>query len=323
MAFGDYVPPELVIGATLLGGTGVYLTYIPTWISDLFGFQYDAGLQIALILLLFLPVSLTLARVTKLTNSSIETDGGQITVPQSTWVTPTGWGGYGGGVIGGTLGIPFETLGIFAGIVVGAVLGVGIEHVYLNYSFLARSIGAAILPDPDIPGESPAAEAGGAADADVGPTPLEREIEEDITFIRNITTEEEFFIQDVEQFRERREARGTFFELHPTRWHGWEWLFVDSQGDVRARSPERYPSLSDAIHDIEELPGMPIEVDMFRVEVASFQVYTDTTGNQRWRLVTESEETVWESETGYESEDLLVESIVEFKEREIVDDWER
>jgi len=319
MSASDYIPSDLVSFMTLFAGVGFYLTVIPEWISRHFGLSYPDGLQVGLILLLFLPISLILGRVTKIMNSSLQTDGGiMVEASHPKRSSPTLWGAFGGSVIGGTLGIPSGTIWIFTGVIVGGVIGIGIEYLYLNLGSILESLRFAIPGmRPVYHKESPAAEATIEEEDDEDKSPLERELEEDIVFTRELRSEKEYLLPDIENFRERIATDELHYEIRPTSWHGWEWMLVDYKGNIRARSSENFRSVRDAVGEINELAATFGEPDIFQTEEVSFDVYEDESGDWRWRLVSESDEVLRESEEGYETRQMLRKAIVEFKENEI------
>ncbi|MGZ0746801.1 DUF1508 domain-containing protein [Haloparvum sp. AD34] len=91
------------------------------------------------------------------------------------------------------------------------------------------------------------------------------------------------------------------FETYRDTGGQWRWRLVHRNGNILADGGEGYASHGNARRAVQNLQD--------RVDELEFDIYEDSAGNHRWRLVAENDEIVADSGEGYSSRDAVEDAV--------------
>jgi uncharacterized protein YegP (UPF0339 family) len=99
---------------------------------------------------------------------------------------------------------------------------------------------------------------------------------------------------------EPAESRASF-ELYADSADEWRWRLRHDNGNVIADSGEGYASRSNAIRSMNRVRSHVAGADYLRIDPAAFELYRDSSGKYRWRLLHENGSILADSGQGYAS----------------------
>jgi uncharacterized protein YegP (UPF0339 family) len=91
------------------------------------------------------------------------------------------------------------------------------------------------------------------------------------------------------------------FELYEDNAGEWRWRLVHDNGNIVADSSEGYASKSNAKRAMKSVRRHAASADYLKIDPSAFEVYRDTAGKWRWRLVHENGNILADSGEGYAS----------------------
>jgi uncharacterized protein YegP (UPF0339 family) len=91
------------------------------------------------------------------------------------------------------------------------------------------------------------------------------------------------------------------FELYEDNAGEWRWRLVHDNGNIIADSSEGYASKGNAKRAMKSVRRHAASADYLKIDPSAFEVYRDTAGEWRWRLVHENGNILADSGEGYAS----------------------